>query len=301
MWTARAPTVTSAAGPWACFRRPIVPSPPLMARTSAGTLPPASAPSTPQPGFTLSASPASLAIVQGTSGFSAITASPRNGFTGSVTFSASGLPSGVTASFSSNPDPASTTLTFGAGATAAIGTFTVTITGTSGSLSSTATITLTVNPAGDYTLSASPSSLSVVQGTSAISTITVTPQDGFNGNVSLSASGLPSGVSASFNPSTTANSSTLTLTASSTAATGTVTVTVTGISGSLTKTTTISLAIRLIPTLPSVWSDGDIGSVGVAGSASFANGTCTVSGAGQGTMVTASAGFHFVYQPLAGD
>ena len=125
---------------------------------------------TPQPGFTLSASPASLAIVQGTSGFSAITASPRNGFTGSVTFSASGLPSGVTASFSSNPDPASTTLTFGAGATAAIGTFTVTITGTSGSLSSTATITLTVSPAGDYTLSASPSSLSVVQGTSAIST-----------------------------------------------------------------------------------------------------------------------------------
>src|SRR5467141_1788809 len=355
---------------------------------------------TPQPGFTLSASPASLAIVQGTSGFSAITASPRNGFTGSVTFSASGLPSGVTASFSSSPDPASTTLTFGAGATAAIGTFTVTITGTSGSLSSTATITLTVNPAGDYTLSASPSSLSVAQGTSAISTITVTPQGGFNGSVSLSASGLPSGVTASFNPSSmtstsiltltasitaatgtvtvtvsgtsgglshmttvsltvtpppnytlsaspnsltitqgtsststitvipqngfngsvslsasglpggvtasfspssTASTSSLTLTASSTAATGTVTLTITGISGSLTKTTTISLTIRLTPTLPSVWSDGDIGSVGVAGSASFANGTFTVSGAGQGTMVTASDGLHFVYQPLAGD
>jgi subtilase family serine protease len=74
---------------------------------------------TPQPGFTLSASPASLAVVQGTSGFSAITVSPRNGFTGSVTFSASGMPGGVTASFSSNPDPGSTTVTFGAGVAAA--------------------------------------------------------------------------------------------------------------------------------------------------------------------------------------
>src|SRR5258708_10997071 len=155
---------------------------------------------TPQPNFALSASPASLAIVQGTSGFSAITVSPRNGFTGSVTFSASGLPSGVTAFFSSNPDPASTTLTLGVGATAAIGTFTVTITGTSGSLSSTAIMTLTVNPAGDYGLSASPNSLSGVQGTNDTSTITVSPQGGFNGNVSLSPSGLPAALTSLLTP-----------------------------------------------------------------------------------------------------
>src|SRR5207245_9807143 len=53
--------------------------------------------------------------------------------------------------------------------------------------------------------------------------------------------------------------------------------------------------------LPVSWLDQDVGSVGVAGSASFANGTFTVAGAGQGTMITASDGFHFVYQPLAGD
>ena len=35
-----------------------------------------------------------------------------------------------------------------------------------------------------------------------------------------------------------------------------------------------------VSTLPSGWTDGDIGSVGVAGSASFANGTFTASGAG---------------------
>jgi hypothetical protein len=53
--------------------------------------------------------------------------------------------------------------------------------------------------------------------------------------------------------------------------------------------------------LPVSWLDQDVGSVGVAGSAGFANGTFTVSGAGQGTMLTSTDGFHFVYQPLAGD
>jgi len=78
-------------------------------------------------------------------------------------------------------------------------------------------------------------------------------------------------------------------------------VTITGTSGSLTKTTTLSLTVRSIPTLPSIWTDGDIGSTGLAGNASYANGVFTVAGAGQGTFSTSSDGFHFVYQPLAGD
>jgi hypothetical protein len=251
--------------------------------------------------YSLSASPTSLSLVQGTSGATTITVTPQSGFNASVSLSASGLPSGVTASFNPSSTGNTSTLTLAASSTAVTGTVTVTVSGASGGLSHTATISLAVTPPPSYTLSASPNSLTIVQGASGTSTIAVTPQNGFNGSVSLSASGLPSGVTASFNPSSTASTSTLTLTASSTAATGTVTVTVTGVSGSLTKTTTISLAIRSIPTLPSVWSEGDIGSVGVAGSASFANGTFTVAGAGQGTMITNSDGFHFVYQPLAGD
>jgi len=58
---------------------------------------------------------------------------------------------------------------------------------------------------------------------------------------------------------------------------------------------------QVILPLPSVWSDGDIGSVGVAGSASYSNGTFAVSGAGSGTMITSADSFHFVYQPLNGD
>src|SRR5207249_10612627 len=142
-----------------------------------------------------------------------------------------------------------------------------------------------------FVLSASPNSLKIVQGATGTSTITVTPQNGFNGSVSLSASGLPNGVTASFNPSSTASSSTLTLTASSAATTGTFTLTVTGSSGNLTKTTTIFLTVHSIPTLPSVWSDGDIGAVALAGSAYYANGTFTVAAAGQGTVFTSAAGF----------
>jgi regulation of enolase protein 1 (concanavalin A-like superfamily) len=52
--------------------------------------------------------------------------------------------------------------------------------------------------------------------------------------------------------------------------------------------------------LPSVWTDGDIGSTGVAGSASYANGVFTVAGAGAQIYGTADA-FHFLYQPLSGD
>src|SRR5258708_20993329 len=50
----------------------------------------------------------------------------------------------------------------------------------------------------DYTLSASPTSVTVTQGSSGSSTITVTPSGGFTGSVSLSASGLPAGVTATF-------------------------------------------------------------------------------------------------------
>jgi hypothetical protein len=52
--------------------------------------------------------------------------------------------------------------------------------------------------------------------------------------------------------------------------------------------------------LPPVWTDGDIGSVGLAGNASYANGVFTVTGAGVQIFDIADA-FHFVYQPLSGD
>ena len=199
------------------------------------------------PSFTLSANPSSLSIVPGGQGTSTITITPANGFSGSVTLSASGLPSGVTAAFNPNPATSTSTLTLTASASAATGTVTVTITGTSGSLTGTTTLNLTVNPAPSYTLSANPSSLTIPQGSQGTSTITITPANGFSGSVTLSASGLPNGVTAAFSPNPATSTSTLTLTASTTASPGTATVTVTGISASLTATTTVTVKVTLAP------------------------------------------------------
>ena len=95
----------------------------------------------------------------------------------------------------------------------------------------------------DFSLSANPNSLTIAQGGQGTSTITVSPINGFNGSVTLSASGLPSGVTAGFNPNPTTSTSTLTLTVDSGAPTGTSTVTITGTSGSLTHQTTLQLTI----------------------------------------------------------
>ena len=208
------------------------------------------------PDFSVAASPSSLTVTQGSNGTSTITVTSLNGFNAATTLSASGLPSGVTAAFSTNPvtppanGTATSTLTLTASSTATTGTATVTITGTSGSTTHTTTITLTVNPPPNFTVSASPSSLTVTQGSNGTSTITVTSLNGFNSATTLSASGLPSGVTAAFSanpvtpPANGSANSTLTLTASSTATTGTATVTVTGISGSITQTATISLTVN---------------------------------------------------------
>jgi len=204
-------------------------------------------PSAPQPDFTLSASPTTVTILQGSLGSTTIAINPANGFNGSVTLSASGVPSGVTATLGTNPATSSSSLTLTASGSATTGTFTVTVTGTSGSLSSKTTVTLTVNPAGDYALSVSPSSLSVAQGAQGTSAITVTPQNGFNGSVSLSATDLPSGLTAAFNPVSTANTSALTVTASSTATLGTFTVTIAGKSGALSHSATVSLTVVAPP------------------------------------------------------
>jgi hypothetical protein len=204
--------------------------------------------------FTLTANPTTVSIAPGgAAGTSTITVVPSGGFTGSVSLAATGQPTGVTAGFVPNPTTNTSTLSLTASGSVAAGTYPITITGTSGSLTATTTVTLTVTAAPTFTVSANPNTLTIVQGTNGTSTITVTSLNGFNSSTTLSASGLPSGVTAGFVPSSVtppANgtaTSTLTLTASGTAATGTATVTITGTSGSTTASTTISLTITPAP------------------------------------------------------
>ena len=193
--------------------------------------------------FTIAATPAVSSLAQGGSSISTIAVTPQGGFTGVVVFTASGLPSGVTATFGPQSLAGAGTLTLAASSSAAIGTSIVTITGTSGTLFSTTTINLTVNAAMPYTIAASPASLSLLPGTKGITTITVTPQGTFNGTVAFSVTGLPAGVTAAFSPASAAKTSTLTLTAATNAAPGTFALTVIGTSGITISKATIALTV----------------------------------------------------------
>ncbi|MFZ1085260.1 MAG: cellulose binding domain-containing protein [Terracidiphilus sp.] len=193
-------------------------------------------------GFTLAASPTALSVTQGKTATDAITVTDLGGFTGSVTLAATGLPTGVTVAYGTNPTTTTSVLTFTASASATVGTSTVTITGTSGSTTATTTIALTVAGSG-FTLAPSVSALSVTQGNTATDTITVTDTGSFTGSVTLVATGLPSGVTATFGTNPTTGSSLLTLAASSTATTGTFTVSITGTSGTITVSTPITLTV----------------------------------------------------------
>jgi hypothetical protein len=107
------------------------------------------------------------------------------------------------------------------------------------------TVTAGSAPSPDFSLGMSPSSDSIAPGASANYTVMVTALNGFNGVVSFGASGLPSGSTFGFNPTTItgSGSTTLTVNTSSSGGTGSFTIGVTGTSGALSRNTSASLGI----------------------------------------------------------
>ncbi len=119
------------------------------------------------PGFSITPSPASLAIQQGSTGTSTITLASLNGFSGSLTLSQTTSPSEPSVSF----NPTSVTLSSGGTATSTVtvsamgglyssvaaGNYAVTVTATNGTLTHSATIQVAVaststSPAGSLNL-----------------------------------------------------------------------------------------------------------------------------------------------------
>ncbi len=93
--------------------------------------------------FSISISPSSRILSNtGTTSYT-VTITPRNGFSGSVSLSLSGLPARVTGSFSTNPATTSSTLTITSSG-ARYARVTLTVTGTSGSITHTAAASLVV-------------------------------------------------------------------------------------------------------------------------------------------------------------
>ena len=94
--------------------------------------------------FALSVSPTSQSVRRGSTATYAVTITGSGGFSGSVTLSLTGQPSGSTVTFSPNPATGSSTLTITTNGSTTRRTYSLTIKGTSGSLSHTVGASLTV-------------------------------------------------------------------------------------------------------------------------------------------------------------
>ncbi|WP_432876921.1 S8 family serine peptidase [Kribbella sp. CA-245084] len=198
------------------------------------------------PDFGVAITPSAVSIQPGGTATYSVSVSSSGGFAGDVALSVSGVPAGASATLT----PA--VVTGGTGTavltvTGALSSASLVITGTSGSVSHTATASLTVVPPPDYGITATPATRSVNAGTSTTYTVVVSPANGFTGDVTLTATGVPSSVgTASFSPALVHGSGTsqLAITTSPTAPSGSYPITVTGTSGTLTHSVTVTLVVN---------------------------------------------------------
>jgi hypothetical protein len=203
--------------------------------------------------ISLTGSPQSVTAGGAASNPYTLTATPVNGFSGTVTWTFSNVPAGITVTPPSGLSGNSTMFTLSAASTVAAGSYSVTVTGTSGSLSHSTTASLVVNaPNSTFSLSITPSSQTVNRPssgtTTAAYTINVSAVGGFTNPVTLTVSGGTTGVTPSISPNTVApgGSATLNVAVTSSAKRGhTRTLTVTGsASGTTNKTASATITIQ---------------------------------------------------------
>jgi hypothetical protein len=126
---------------------------------------------------------------------------------------------------------------------------TATVTDSSGATSAQSSVASVTVDVQTLTISVSPTTASITNGQATTYTITIVGSGGFSQVVSLSASGLPTGVSASFNPvtvtpTTSGATSILTVQTSASTPAATSTLTIKGTAGTTEKTTTVTLTVN---------------------------------------------------------
>ena len=210
--------------------------------------------STSSPSFTISASPTSVTVADGSAGTSTITTTVSGGFDAAIALSASGQPTGVTVGFSPSsiaaPGSGSSTMTMTVASTAVAGTYTITVKGVGGSITQTTTVSLTVTASGgkpDFSIAASPTTITVARSGTGTATITTTGLNGFNAAITLTASGQGSAQTVTFSPNPIAapgsGSSTMTVVVGPKATLGNHTITIRGTGASKKHTTTVILTV----------------------------------------------------------
>ena len=143
----------------------------------------------------------------------------------------------------------------------------------------------------DFTISASPAAISVLQGAAGTSTISTTVSGNFSNAIPLSASGLPAGMTATFSPSSIAapgsGSSILTITVGATAAAGIYPVTVTGTGGSTSHNASLSITVVQVYAVTALVSNGTGGTISPSTSSVFYGGSVALT-------ISPAIGYHLV-------
>ena len=184
-----------------------------------------------------------------------------SGFTGSLTLTllesdGSGLPVGISATY--NPPgaitvPGSGTITINTTSAVTPGTYVLTVfadtaVGVTPGVHVTSPVVLVVQPAGappDFTISATPATATLSPSVPATFTVDAEPTTGSTSStVALSVTGVPTGATASFNPTSIVTGTTSVLTVTDTsAAAGSYTLTITGASTTTTHTAAVTVTI----------------------------------------------------------
>jgi uncharacterized membrane protein len=196
-------------------------------------------------------SPTLNSVIAGQRAAYTVNVTSINGYTGATKLSLSGLPANTTFRFTPGMvmgGAGTSSLLITTAANTPQGSYTLTLSGQSGSDVKSTAIQLNVNSsAGDFGGSITPTSQIVTAGTDAIYTVSIVPNGGFTGNVSLSISNLPSGAGVSFSPSNVVSggSGSTQFTISTTGvAPGTYSIVVTGTSGGITHSGSITLTVN---------------------------------------------------------
>jgi subtilase family serine protease len=206
------------------------------------------------PTISLTASSSTLTVKTGQTVQTTITSKASSTLKSAVTLTVSGAPSGVTATFANktiaSPGSGSASLNVSASATAKPGSYTLTVTAQGGGQTASLALSIVI-PTPSFSISASSTSLNVIAGNSGKISVTSTLQNGVVPSIALSASGVPSGVTATFSPASlsgTSNAvSSLTLAVSKTATPGTYALTVSAVSNGVTESVSLSLTVLTPP------------------------------------------------------